>query len=976
MECLIALSELSQQSDITSEIFLQNCVKLIPPAFQYPQWTCAKIFYENQVYLTENFVTTPWVLKSDIIINSCCPCVIEVYLIKELNFLKEEKVLINTMAKFLSRILESQEAKKALKNSLNNYQEIFNSTHEAFFIHDTITGKIIDVNNSMLEMYGYSNKEEVLGLSISDFSLNQQETINYIDQVFKEGSCVCEWLAKKATGEIFWVEVSLKLTEISSKCRILMVVRDIHERKQQEQKIKYLTRLYATLSQINQSIITHKKPESLFQSICEVASKIGQFPLVWIGIIDVNTHQIVPFTFAGKTTEYLRNIYITELDEPSGRGPCGVAAREARLVISEDILHDPKMTPWRSQALKYGYKSSAALPIKEGGKVIGVLTLYSEDAGFFTKQEQGLLQEIGDNIAFALDAIQSQQKHDQIQLLLQENEERLRLALKAANQGLYDLNIQTGKASVSPEYALMLGYEPTEFEETNAKWIERLHPDDRDSVSNAYRLYINGEMPYYRIEFRQQTATGDWKWILSVGKIVEWNNNGQPLRMLGTHTDITKYKQAELQIEQLAYYDPLTTLPNRRLLFDRIIKSLALAKQTGDYGAILFIDLDQFKTLNDARGHDFGDFLLQKVALRLKQSISETEIVGRFGGDEFIVLLPQLSKNQDIAINLSTTIAEKIRDELSTSFLIEEEELTISVSIGITIFPKDNETLKDLLKEADTAMYKGKARGRNMICLFEPQMQIEAEYRFILEKEMRHALEEHQFLIFLQPQVNHKKEIIGAEALIRWQHPLRGLISPIEFIPLAEETGLIIKIGEWVLQEVCYYLREIQKTDSYLRLSVNISPCQFRQSHFVENVKSIIKKTEVNPNYLTLEVTEGLIIEDITQAIETINQLKSLGIQFSIDDFGTGYSSLSYLKRLPINELKIDKSFVQDALYNISDAGLIEAIIAVAQYFNLKIVAEGVETVEQAEFLRVRGCNYYQGYLYGKPVPMSEFKLS
>lgn len=980
MESLIAIFELGQQSNITLEIFLRDGVKLIPLSFQYPQWICARITYENQIYVTENFATSSWFLTSDIIINNSCVGALEIYSIKEIDFLEEEKVVINTMTKFLSGILESQETKKALQKSLSNYQEIFNSTHEAFFIHDIITGEIIDVNNSMLEMYGYSSKEEVLKLSVSDLSINQppftqKEAIDVINKALHEKLYVCEWLAKKATGEIFWVEVSLKLKKLSGKDRILTVVRDINEKKLQEKKIKYLTRLYATLSHINQSIITYKKQESLFHSICEIASKIGQFSLVWIGVTSDN-HQIKPIAYAGKTTEYVENLYVTDLDEAAGRGPCGIAAREGRLVISEDILHDSKMFPWRREALKYGYKSLASVPIKQKEKVVAILTFYSEDVGFFTIEEQGLLQEIGDNISFALDAIESQQEYDRFQSLLQKNEERLHLALKASNQGFYDLNVQTGQFILSPEYALIFDDNAYELEENNNQWINRLHPDDQESVRKNYFAYINGEIPFYQVEFRQPMSNGEWKWILSRGKIVEWDETGQPLRMFGIDTDITQQKYIELEIEQLAYYDPLTNLPNRRLLFDRITKSLALAKQTGYYGAVLFIDLDRFKTLNDARGHDVGDILLQKVALRLKNAISQKETVGRFGGDEFIVLLPELSQNKDTAVNSSITIAEKIRDELSTPFFIEEDELNISVSIGITMFPKHNETLKDLLKQADTAMYKSKAKGRNLICLFETQMQIEAEARFVLEKEMRYALEKNEFVIFLQPQVNYKAEIVGAEALIRWQHPTKGLISPLNFIPLAEETGLIVKIGEWVLEKVCYYLREIQQNGSNLRLSVNISPFQFHQSHFIENVKSIIKKTQINAHYLTLEVTEGLIIEDITLAIATINELQSLGIEFSLDDFGTGYSSLAYLKNLPINELKIDQSFVEDALYNASDAGLIEAIIAVAKHFHLKIIAEGVETIEQAEFLKVRGCNFYQGYLYGKPIPMSDFKVS
>jgi diguanylate cyclase (GGDEF)-like protein/PAS domain S-box-containing protein len=971
MQCLVELSQLSQQTELTKEEFLQKSVELLPPAWHYPESTCARLFYQGQVYLTENFTTTPWRLSADLVINNCTLGRVEVYLTEELSFLKEEEVLINTVAQFLSRFLESEQTEELLKESLHNYQSIFNSTNEALFIYEIVTKRIIDVNESMLAMYGYGSKEEVLGLEIRDFSANEsiytkKQAQEYINKTIQEGCQVFEWLAKKANGDQFWVEVSLKSTEIGGQQCILAVARDINERKLQEQKIQYLSRLYATLSQINQTIITHKDRDSLFTSICEVAVQVGQFPLVWVGLIEVDSHKIVPFAQAGHTTEYLNNIHITILDEPAGRGPTGVSAREARLVICEDILHDPRMLPWRSLALKYGYQSSAAVPLKQEGRVIGVLTLYSGEAGFFTTQEQGLLQEISDNISFALDAIQAAQR-------LQENEERLRLALKGANQGLYDLNIQTGEALVSPEYALMLGYDPALFHETNANWIERLHPDDQESVSAAYRAYIKGEIPLYQVEFRQLTATGEWKWILSLGKIIQWDEQGQPLRMLGTHTDITERKQAAAKIEQLAYYDPLTNLPNRRLLFDRIDNALALAKRAGHYGALLFIDLDRFKTLNDARGHDAGDRLLKEVGDRLQRCLRQADTVGRFGGDEFLVLLPELADNQEMAARLGLQIAEKIRRQLSASFFLNQEEVIMGASIGVTLFPKATESLNDLVKEADTAMFQAKASGRNSVRLFETKMQIEVESRFALEGEIRQALEQKQFRVFLQAQVDAEGSVVGAEALIRWQHPTCGLVPPIKFIPVAEETGLIVPMGEWVLQESCHYLAHQQAIGRLFDLSVNVSPRQFRQPTFVQRLQEILLATRINPRHLTLEVTEGLIIEDSQSAIATMQELQNLGLRFSIDDFGTGYSSLAYLKRLPLHELKIDKSFVQDAPHNSNDAGLVEAIIAVAHHFNLKIVAEGVETVEQADFLKVRGCIFYQGYLYGRPIPMSEF---
>ncbi len=558
---------------------------------------------------------------------------------------------------------------------------------------------------------------------------------------------------------------------------------------------------------------------------------------------------------------------------------------------------------------------------------------------------------------------------------LAENEERLRLALEASHQGSYDVDLTTGNVLVSPHYALMLGYDPSEFQESVEKWRSRLHPEERELIFAIFEDFIMDRIHCYQVEFRQQKATGEWIWILSLGKIITRDNQGRALRMLGTHTDITERKQAEAKIQQLAYYDSLTGLPNRLLLFDRVEKAISKAKKDNYYGAVLFIDLDRFKNLNDARGHAAGDRLLAEVAIRLKMALGNQDTISRFGGDEFVVLLPEVSPELDMTTKLSLIKGEKILTYLSAPFLFEGEEVIIGASIGVSIFPKAQETANDILKEADTAMYQAKAGGRNRVVAFETTMQIEAECRYTLEREIRRALEEEQFLLYLQPQVDVTGNLMGAEVLLRWQHPVRGLMPPSAFLPIAEETRLIVPIGEWALRKTCYYLAEIHALGSLLHLSVNVSPHQFCQPNFVKTVKSILATTGAEPTHLTLEVTECLIMENIHQAVATMLELKTLGINFSIDDFGTGYSSLAYLKRLPVNELKIDRSFVQDAPRDPNDAALVEAIISVARHFQLEIVAEGVETKEQAEFLKKRGCNYYQGYLYGKPVPIEQFNF-
>ena len=451
------------------------------------------------------------------------------------------------------------------------------------------------------------------------------------------------------------------------------------------------------------------------------------------------------------------------------------------------------------------------------------------------------------------------------------------------------------------------------------------------------------------------------------------DEQGEVTHFVATFLDLTERKAAEESINRLAYYDPLTQLPNRRLFLDRLTGAQVTARRENRYGALLLVDLDEFKRINDARGHEAGDQLLREVAARLTQSLREEDTVARLGSDEFAVLLINLAKSEGEAARLARSVAEKIRSVLGMPFPSQGGGYLLGASMGITLFAVGGDTAIELLKQVDTAMHQAKADGRDRICFFESAMQTDVEARFTLEGELRCALIRDELRLYLQPQVDDQGRIIGAEALIRWQHPSRGLVSPAIFIPLAEESGIIVPMGEWVLAETCRALARLAMAGRPLRLAVNVSPRQFRQPDFVSRIKAILAATGIHPAMLTLEVTEGLVIEDLPKTIAKMTELKALGFHLSIDDFGTGYSSLAYLKRLPFDELKIDRSFVQDAPHDPNDAALVETILAVAQHLKLAVVAEGVETIEQIDFLRGHGCIFFQGYFYGKPQPAAEF---
>ena len=443
-----------------------------------------------------------------------------------------------------------------------------------------------------------------------------------------------------------------------------------------------------------------------------------------------------------------------------------------------------------------------------------------------------------------------------------------------------------------------------------------------------------------------------------------------------TFTDISQRKAAEEVIQNLAFYDPLTQLPNRRLLLDRLQQALASSARSDRTGALLFIDLDNFKMLNDTLGHDKGDLLLQQVAQRLRDCVREGDSVARLGGDEFVLVLEDLSPCATEAATQTEAVGEKILATLNLPYDLAGHIYHNTPSIGITLFDDHLCSVDELMKYADLAMYDAKKAGRNTLRFFDPKMQATVTLRASLEKELREALQQHQFILHYQPQVDAVGRITGTEALVRWQHPQRGLVSPGIFIPLAEETGLILPLGHWVLETACRQLLTWagQAATAHLTIAVNVSAVQFRHPDFVAQVLALLEHTGANPKKLKLELTESLLLDNVEDIITKMTALKPLGIHFSLDDFGTGYSSLSYLKQLPLDQLKIDQSFVRDLLTDPNDAAIARTILALAQSLGLSVIAEGVESEAQRGCLELQGCLAYQGYLFGRPVPVAEFE--
>lgn len=708
--------------------------------------------------------------------------------------------------------------------------------------------------------------------------------------------------------------------------------------------------------------VLHTSPEQAFDELVRLTAQFMGAPIALVSLVDHDRHLLkARFGIDASCASHLQEF-------------CAHAIGQREVMVIEDAALDDGFA---ANPIVTGHpfiRFCASAPLIDAdGLVLGTLCVIDHRPRTLDSSQRDVLAMLARQVMAQLD-LRRQSMH--LSHLLDDLQERTQLLNQISRRVpgvIYQFQLFPDGRSCFP-YATERMWEMHEVHPDDARndaacVMARIHPQDLSAVVESIKASARS-LHSWRQEYRVVLPQQGTRWRLGEAE-PERLPDGSVL-WHGFISDITERRLHQDRTHRLAYYDKLTGLPNRRMLIDRLGRELAHLRRVDRLGALLFIDLDNFKHINDARGHSVGDDLLRQVAQRLTKVLRQNDTVARLGGDEFVVQVGNLDLDVEVAARQARLVAEKVRSALDGHYEVGGVPYTSTGSIGITLFPmREGTSVDDLLREADTAMYRAKAGGRNRIEFFEQKMQTEIEERLALEQDLQAAHANNQFDVHVQPQVDAQGRVVGGELLMRWQHPQRGSVPPHVFIPMAEESTLIIHMGQLVLQRACEALARLQKGGLCWTLSVNVSPRQFRSQHFVESVSHALKQAGADPNGLILEVTEGLLIDNWQDTVSRMNDLVALGLRFSIDDFGTGYSSLAYLKKLPLYEIKIDRGFVRDAPGDPNDTAIVEAILSVSRHLGLRVVAEGVETEQQAAFLKSRGCECMQGYLFARPTPLS-----
>lgn len=858
---------------------------------------------------------------------------------------------------------ELRNAQAALEESRDLYADLYEFAPVAYLTLSA-DGRITAINMTGTTLLG-EDRSHLLHRHFPYFITaadHDRWHLFFVSALQQQTRTICELTMQHSDGSLFNVQLDCQHPD-SALPVLHITLTDITELKRAEAELRQLNRALRTISRCNEVLVRATHENELLQDMCRTIVEVGQHCLAWVSYAEHDVAKSVrSMASFGVDNGFINQAGVTWADEMRGQGPTGTAIRTGVVQANQDFASNPKMAPWRDEALKRGYASSIALPLTDKTGVIGALTIYASKAGAFDKQEIDLLVELANDLAYGIAALHTKAEHERARKDLQ-------LAAKVfeqATEAILITDTDRKILTVNRSFTTITGYTHEEVLGRNPKVLR----SDRQDASFFDNLWASiNQTGHWMGEIWNRRKSGEvFPAFESISAIRD--EHGQLTNYLAVLADISKHKHNEEQIRYLTQHDALTGLANRSLLLERLEQTMIHASRSKRLVAVIILNIDRFKVINDSLGHVAGDTVLKEIAGRLTEYIRPGDIVARLGGDEFVLVLSDVAAENDVAL-----LPQNLLTAITAPMVVDDQEMVVTASLGVALFPRDGELASTLLRNADAAIHRAKESGSSSIQFYAPEMNARMLERFELESGLRRAIERQEFILYYQPKVELLRgHIVGAEALIRWQHPAKGMVPPNDFIALAEETGLIVPIGEWVIETACRQLKCWQDegfTD--IILSVNLSGRQFQQENLADMVARVVQENGLQAQHLELEITETAAMHDPEKTITILHRLKKIGVRISLDDFGTGYSSLNYLKRFPIDILKIDQSFIRDVTSNPEDAAITCSVISLAHSLKHEVIAEGVETEAQLSFLRRNRCDKIQGYYFSRPLPAEDF---
>lgn len=857
------------------------------------------------------------------------------------------------------------------ESRLKRFRAAMDMSMDMIYLVDRETLTFLDVNDTACRNTGLTREQVLARGPAKTLAFSEEELITRYDRLIKEGgSSRIERRIELQNKQSVIIEVFSRATCIDGRWIIIGVSRDISDRKNAEMRAIHLQQMFSALSLTNEAILRAKSVQALYRNACTAAVSCELFIIATI-LVPGESGFFRALGNAGNADLNVERIKVSsDPDRPDGRGLAGECFRNRRPAISNDYMSDPRLAPWHEISATQGIKSAAALPLFRRAECVGVIILYAANKNAFDAEIMTILESMAENISFGLNSFANAEDQAQASALLKENEERFRSLTQLSSDFYWeqDASLRFTK------------YEGRVVGDSNKRAVSQLigkhlwelpgvKPDSHNW--RQLRQLLKKEQQFRDFEF-SYTNDENQHYHFSLSGVPFFDSQGKFKGYRGISRDISDKKRVELRIKHLATHDTLTGLPNRTMFSEMLQQAIRFARRYKDQGfAVLFIDLDRFKSVNDTYGHHIGDRLLTEVASRLKNPLRRSDIVARLGGDEFVVLLQKVNSQE-----LACQVARNILNTFNQPIALDEREFMISGSIGISLFGEDADNEDALMTHADTAMYAAKEDGRNSFRCYSSDLHQHTQEKANLALQLRHALARGELTLYYQAKLELiSGRVTGVETLLRWHHPELGDVSPSQFIPIAEDNGLILPISDWVMKTACQQMVSWQQQHDIptLSLAVNLSPRQFNHPDLEKRIREILAETGLKPELLELEITESLVAQNPERAISLMRDIKRMGVRFALDDFGTGYSSLGQLRHYPLNTLKIDRAFIKDLDTSKEDQAISKAILSMGKTLGLTVVAEGVETSRQIDFLRQYHCDEIQGFFCHKPCNAEQF---